>query len=53
MFVEIEYKKFLFSTQSGKEGKGKEAPAMMDNSYMYKSEHPRSYWISSFFFPQG
>ncbi|XP_067943512.1 dynein axonemal heavy chain 6-like [Watersipora subatra] len=54
MHAEVEYKKHIFSTQTGKD-KGKEtpSPAMLDNSYLYRSEHPRSYWISSFFFPQG
>lgn len=55
MYVEIEYKRFMFSTHPNKDGKGKEAvgPAAMDNSYMYKYEHPRSYWLPAFFFPQG
>lgn len=56
MFVEIEYKKHIYSTQQTKDSRVKDTPtptAMAENEYQYRSEHPRSYWLSGFFFPQG
>ena len=57
MYTELEYKKHMFASQAagGKESKVKETPSNILDSQtlMYKSEHPRSYWLSSFFFPQG